>query len=305
MGWSEWSALIVLSVLWGGSFYFNEIALTGLTTFVIVAVRVLIAAIVLWIFVLLKKYPIPRSGHIWASFLVMGLLNNSVPFVLIVWGQTQIASGLASILNAATPIFTVVVAGVLLRDEPLTRKKLLGSICGLVGVAILIGPSALAGLSSNLIAQLAIILAALSYAFAGVFGRRFRTMKVNPIVAAAGQLLMSSLIMIPIALAFGSPSALGSPGLDVWAAIAGLAILSTALAYVLYFRLLDKAGATNLMLVTLLIPVTAILLGSLFLGERLGWPDFAGMFVIGLGLLIIDGRVWRYLARRASSSSAM
>ena len=293
MGWLEWLALIGLSILWGGSFYFNEVALTELSTLVIVASRVLIAAAVIWLLVLAMRYPIPRSAAIWQSFLVMGLINNALPFSLIVWGQKQLVSGLASILNAAAPIFAVVIAGLVLKDEPLRANKVGGALLGVVGVIVLIGPSALGGLDANVAAQLAVLLAALSYAVAGVYGRRFKRLGVHPVVAAAGQLTLSSALMIALALVVDGPAAFALPSGPVIGAVLGLALLSTALAYILYFRLLGTAGATNLMLVTLLIPVTAIILGSALLDEKMQWTDFAGMAVIALGLIVIDGRLFR------------
>ena len=228
-------------------------------------------------------------------FFWMGLLNNIFPFLLIVWGQKEIESGLAAILTAAAPIFSVIVAGVWLKDEPVTRSKLLGAVLGLFGVMVLIGPSALAGLNANLVAQLAVLGAALSYAFAGVYARRFTRMRIDPIVAASGQLLMSSLIMILLVLAFEAPVQVIESSAEVWAAVGLMAVFSTALAYILYFRLLASAGATNAILVTLLIPVTAILLGALILDERLQLLHFLGMAVIGLGLSVIDGRLWHRL----------
>jgi len=300
MGPTEWSALVLLSVLWGCSFFFVEIALTRLTPLLIVALRVSIAALVIWIFVLIKGYPVPGSRSVWSAFIWMGLLNNVVPFSLIVWGQTEIASGLASILNAATQIFTVIIAGIMLKDEPITPSKIVGSLLGLAGVTILIGPSAVTGFSINLAAQFAVLAAALLYAFAGVFGRRFTSMGVHPIVAAAGQLLASSVIMLPLALVFDKPFELDMPGADIWAAVIALAVFSTALAYVLYFQLLEKVGATNLLLVTLLIPITAILLGYAILGERLHILHFIGIAVIGLGLSAIDGRLWQRLFASAA-----
>lgn len=293
MGLVEWSMLLLLSMLWGGSYFFVEIALTEWSPLLIVAVRVVIAAIVIWGIVLAAGFPIPRSLDAWIAFLWMGLLNNITPFLLIVWGQKEIASGLAAILNAAAPIFTVIVAGIWLKDEPVTRAKVFGAILGLLGVAILIGPSALAGLSANLIAQLAVLGAALSYALAGVYARRFPRMNIDPIVAAAGQLLMSSLVMVLLALMFEAPGQLLESSARVWVSIGVMAIFSTALAYILYFRLLASAGATNAILVTLLIPVTAILLGTIILGERLQWMHFLGMAVIGIGLSVIDGRLWQ------------
>lgn len=293
MGLMEWAMLLLLSVLWGGSYFFVEIALLEWSPLLIVAVRVVIAAAVIWAIVLITGLPIPRSRSAWTAFLWMGLLNNLFPFLLIVWGQQEIDSGLAAILTAAAPIFTVIVAGVFLNDEPMTRPKVLGAILGLIGVAILIGPSSLAGLNANLLAQLAILGAALSYAFAGVYARRFPRMNIDSTVAAAGQLLMSSLVMIPLALLFETPRQLIESSATVWMAVALMAALSTAIAYILYFRLIASAGATNAILVTLLIPVTAILLGAIFLDERLQWLHFLGMFAIGIGLSVIDGRLWR------------
>lgn len=297
MGLVEWSMLLLLSMLWGGSYFFVEIALLEWSPLLIVAVRVVVACAVIWGIVLAAGLPVPRSLRAWTAFFWMGLLNNIFPFLLIVWGQKEIESGLAAILTAAAPIFSVLVAGFWLKDEPLTRSKLLGTALGLIGVVVLIGPSALAGLSANLLAQLAVLGAALSYAFAGVYARRFTRMNVDPIVAASGQLLMSSLIMIVLVLVFEAPAQLIESSAKIWAVVGLMAIFSTALAYILYFRLLASAGATNAILVTLLIPVTAILLGALFLDERLQWLHFLGMVVIGLGLSVIDGRLWHRLIR--------
>jgi len=297
MGLVEWSMLLLLSMLWGGSYFFVEIALLEWSPLLIVAVRVVIAATVIWAIVLAAGLPVPRSRPAWMAFFWMGLLNNIFPFLLIVWGQKEIESGLAAILTAAAPIFTVIVAGVWLKDEPVTRSKLLGAVLGLIGVVVLIGPSALAGLGPNLLAQLAVLGGALSYAFAGVYARRFPRMNIDPIVAAAGQLLMSSLIMILLALMFDAPNQLIESSAKVWIAVGLMAVFSTALAYILYFRLLASAGATNAILVTLLIPVTAILLGAIILDERLQWLHFLGMVVIGLGLSVIDGRLWHRFTR--------
>ena len=298
MGLMEWSMLVLLSMLWGGSYFFVEIALLEWSPLLIVAVRVVIATIVIWGIVLATGLPVPRSRSVWIAFFWMGLLNNIFPFLLIVWGQKEIESGLAAILTAAAPIFSVIVAGVWLKDEPVTRPRLLGAVLGLIGVVILIGPGALAGLDVNLLAQLAVLAGALSYAFAGVYARRFPRMNVDPIVAAAGQLLMSSSIMILLVFMFEAPSQLIESSTRVWIAVALMAVFSTALAYILYFRLLASAGATNAILVTLLIPVTAILLGALILDERLEWLHFVGMAVIGFGLSVIDGRLWRRVIRR-------
>jgi drug/metabolite transporter (DMT)-like permease len=220
-----------------------------------------------------------------------------LPFLLIVWGQHRIASGLASILNATTPLFTVLVAHVLTRDERLTRFKGLGVVVGFAGAAVLIGPDALAGLGTDTLAQLACLGAALSYAFAGIFGRRFRRMGVAPLVTAAGQVTASSVMLLPVALVADHPWVLAMPHLPTVGAVLGVGVMSTAVGYVLYFRILELAGATNLLLVTFLLPISAILLGGLVLGEVLAVRHFVGMALIGGGLAFIDGRLPRLIGR--------
>ncbi|WP_298956266.1 DMT family transporter [uncultured Methylobacterium sp.] len=298
----EWTMLLVLSVLWGGSFFFSGVALAALPPVTLVVLRVGLAALLLNFVVVASGARMPRDRRVWAAFLGMGLLNNAVPFCLIVWGQTHIASGLAAILNATTPLSGVVVAHCLTRDERMTGNRLAGVLVGLAGVVVMVGPSVLAGVGAALPAQLAVLAATVSYAFAGVFGRRFRRMGVAPLATAAGQVTASTLMLVPVALMVDRPWTLPVPGLPVWGAVAGLAVLSTALAYVLYFRILATAGATNLLLVTFLIPVSAILLGTLGLGERLDPRHYLGMALIGCGLAAIDGRLLARVRRRSHSS---
>ncbi len=293
----EWALLLALSVLWGGSFFFTGIAVKELPPFTIVVLRVGLATLILHVVVRATGQRMPRGVRLWAAFFGMGLLNNVVPFSLIVWGQTHIASGLASILNATTPLFTVIVAHILTADERMTGNRLAGVLIGLVGVVVMIGPAALTGLGGgSLVAQLAVLGAAFSYSLAGIYGRRFKAMGVTPIATATGQVTASTLFLIPVALLVDQPWTLATPSTATWLALLGIAALSTALAYILYFRILATAGATNLMLVTFLIPVSAILLGSLALGERLRPEHFAGMALIGMGLAAIDGRLLK-LAR--------
>jgi len=287
----EWAMLVTLSVLWGGSFFFAEIALESLPPLTIVTLRVGLAAITLWLVVLALKLPIPNSTPIWIAFLTMGLLNNVLPFSLIVWGQSQISSGLAAILNATAPLFGVIVAGILLRDESATPIKITGVVVGFAGVIVMMDLSSIA--TSSLLAQLAILAAALSYACASVYGRRFKATGLNPILVAAGQVTGSTLLLLPIALWVDGNNPYANVPAQVWAAIISLAVFSTAAAYILYFKLLASAGATNILLVTLLVPVSAILLGWLFLEESLQTPHVIGMAMIALGLSAIDGRLWR------------
>ena len=221
----------------------------------------------------------------------MGLLNNVLPFSLIVWGQSQISSGLAAILNATAPLFGVIVAGILLRDESAAPLKIMGVVVGFAGVIVMMDLSSIA--TSSLLAQLAILAAALSYACASVYGRRFKATGLNPILVAAGQVTGSTLLLLPIALWVDGNNPYANVPAQVWAAIISLAVFSTAAAYILYFKLLASAGATNILLVTLLVPVSAILLGWLFLEESLQTPHVIGMAMIALGLSAIDGRLWR------------
>ena len=292
---TEWSLLLLLSVIWGGSFFFTGVAVKELPPFTIVAARVGLAALALLIGLRLAGISMPRAPEIWLAFFGMGLLNNMIPFSLIVWGQGTIASGLASILNATTPLFGVVVAHLLTRDEKMTGGRLAGTIIGFAGVALMIGPSALSGIGSHFMAEIAILGAALSYSFAGVYGRRFKAMGINPIVTATGQISASAMLMIPLALVIEQPWTLAAPGLPTMAALVAIALISTALAYILFFRILASAGATNIMLVTFLIPVSAILLGWLFLDEVLAPQHFIGMATIVAGLVLIDGRLPRRL----------
>jgi drug/metabolite transporter (DMT)-like permease len=290
MGAQEWAMLIALSVLWGGSFFFNGVAVKELPSLTIVLARVSIAAVTLWTVLTLLNIRMPRMKGLWSAFFGMGLLNNAVPFTLFVWGQHHIASGLAAILNATTPLFTVLVAHFLTRDEKLSAGKMAGVVLGFFGVILMLGAELLSGLGTGLMAQLACLAAAISYAFAGVFGRRFKRMGVPPLATATGQVTASSLVMLPLVLAVDHPWTLALPSSGTWAALIAIGVASTALAYILYFRILAAAGATNLLLVTFLIPISAILLGSMLLGESLEKKHFVGMGMIGLGLSLIDGR---------------
>ena len=286
----QWGSLVILSVLWGGSFFFVEIALRDLPVLTIVLGRVSLAALILHILIPIFGYRFPAKLKLWGAFAIMGMLNNFMPFSLIVWGQSHIDSGLASILNATTPFFSVVFAHYLTHNERITPPRMIGVVMGITGVAVMIGPDALNDLQLNTIAQLAILGAAISYALAGLFGRRFST--YPPLVTAAGQVSATSLMLLPIVLYVDTPWRLNLPGLASFGAVIGLALLCTVIAYVIYFRLLARVGATNLLLVTFLIPVSAILLGALFLREHLTVGAYIGIALIGLGLAAIDGRVF-------------
>ena len=288
MSTNEWLLLIVLSFLWGGSFTFNEIILREIQPFTMVLGRTIVAASVLLVLVYATGRKMPKSPGIWVSFSIMGVLNNLIPFSLIVWGQQHIDSGLASILNATTPLFTVVLAHFLTSEEKFTLNRMIGVVFGVVGVSILVGPDTLSGIGTQGYAQLAILGASCSYAVAGIYGRRFKGME--SIIPASGMLTCTAVLMLPLAWLVDKPQSLGFTA-STWSALLGQAVFSTAFAYLIYFRILRTAGATNVLLVTFLIPVSALLLGVLALGERVTWTLFAGMALIIAGLIIVDGRL--------------
>lgn len=281
------------------SFFLGEIALREVPPLTITLHRVAWALPILALIVLFKGISVPRSPKIWGAYLVMGALNNTIPFSLIFWGQTQIESGLASILNGTTAMFAAVVAGLLLREEPLTAKKIIGAALGIAGVAFIMGPSALTDFNPSNLAQLAILGATLSYAFAGVWGK-IALAGQPPLMNAFGMLTGSTLLIIPIVIVVDGPPNLELSA-SVWGALIGMAALSTALAYVLYFAILVRAGAANLLMVTLLIPPFAIGLGVLFLGEQMGLEAWIGFAIISLGFAVTDGRLFSFFFRKTST----
>ena len=296
MSAADWFLLAGLSLLWGGSFFFAKVAVLELPPLTVAFGRVAIAAAILLTLARGRRVALPGTLAAWRPYALMGLLNNVLPFTLLFWGQTHIPSGLAAILNATTPLFTVLGAHLATADEKLNAARLAGLAAGLAGVVVMIGPDVLRDLGANVLAQIACLLAAISYAFAGVYGRRFRgepTLRV-----AAGQLTASSIILaLPVAL-IDRPWMLSAPSGKATMALLALAALSTALGYLIFFRILASAGTTNVALVTFLIPVSAILLGTLVLGEHLAARHLAGMAAIALGLAAIDGRAVRLFRKR-------
>ena len=293
LGPMDWGLLVLLSLLWGGSFLCVGIAVQELPVLTIIALRVSLAALVLWGIALFSGHQLPRGRKTWQAFLALGLLNKVIPFGLIVFGQQTIGAGLAAILNATTPLWTVLIAALFLADERFSKQKLFGVLLGLVGVIVMVGPDSLAGISRNLGAQLAVLGATLSYAFASVFGRRFAAAKISPLHTALGQVTASSFILVPLARMIDTPWASALPSQATIFAILGLAVLSTAGGYLLFFNILERAGATNVSLVTLLIPPSAIAMGMLFLEETLQGIHFIGLALIILGLLSLQGRLFR------------
>ncbi|HEX3424448.1 MAG TPA: DMT family transporter [Sphingomicrobium sp.] len=298
MNRSDWLVLLVLALIWGGAFFFIAVAVRSVPPLTYVWLRLTIGASALWVYLVMRGERIRLPQKAWGSILLLALLNNALPFTLFGWSQTHIASGLASILNSTTPIWGVVVAHFLTSDERMTARKLGGVILGFAGVATMIGPSLLSSIGTSGVAELACIVAALSYALAAVWARRFKALGISPLSVTTGQLTAGALMMLPFSMVVDRPFLHAAPPLGALAAITALALLCTALGYVLYFRLIDRAGATNALLVTLLVPPVAILLGGLFLGEMLEPRDFAGLALIAFGLAAIDGRLLTSLSGR-------
>jgi len=290
----DWSLLATLSVLWGGAFFFNGVALRELPPFTLVLLRVALAALILLPLLYAQRHPLPKGLVGWRPFFLMALFNNVVPFSLIVTGQTYIPSGLTAILNATTPLFTAIVMAVA-GEERLVPRRVAGVVVGLIGVIILRGAGfdVAAGQGLGVLLCLA---AALSYGISALVARRALTQS-PPLATATFQLLASSLMMTAVAGIFERPWQLPMPGLTTWLAVLGLAALATALAYIVFFQIVRRSGPSNVMLVTLLIPITAILLGSFVLGEQVSGREIAGALVIGSALLLIDGRVLKFFGR--------
>ena len=298
MNRSDWTILLILAGIWGAAFIFIGIAVRHVPPLTYVWLRLAMAATAMWAFLRWKGVDLDLPRSAWGSILLLALLNNALPFTLFGWGQTHIASGLAAILNATTPIWGVAVAHLFTADERMSPRKLAGVLLGFGGVALMIGPSLLANLGSSAAAQVACVIASLSYALAAVWARRFRKQGLSPLTVTTSQLSAGAVLMLPLMLLVDRPWKMAMPPLSAWASIAILAVVCSAFGYVLYFRLIDRAGATNALLVTLLVPPVAIVLGSLFLAEVLAPQDFAGLALIALGLAAIDGRLLSLLGRR-------
>ncbi len=294
---TEWGLLVLLSVLWGGAYFCVGVAVVELPPLTVVLARVGIAAAILLAVTLFLGHSLPRTLSAWTPFLVMGLLNNAVPFSFLTAGQTMVSVGLAAIINGMTPLFTALVMASF-REERLTALRAVGVLLGVAGV-ILISRLDAAVADARLLGIGLCLAATLSYGFAALWGRRHLA-DTPPLKSATCQLLSSTLVMAVVVAIVDRPWSLPMPGAEIWMALGGLALFGTAIAYVVFFEILTRAGASNVMLVTLLMPVTALLLGNLFLAEPIVLRELAGAATIGLGLLFIDGRLPRRAMRAAS-----
>ncbi len=291
MSFRAWALLAFLSFLWGGSFFSSKIAVVAITPMTLVAIRVGLAAAALHVVLWARGERMPLDRQSLIDFAGMGISNNVVPFALIFYGAQSIPSGLIAILNASTPVSTVLIAHLFTRDDRLTPLRTLGVILGLVGVTVVIGPGVLGQAGDHILAELAILGASLSYGISALWSRRFRGRP--PLVSAAGQLTLSTVMTVPLALMFDHPWTLQAPSMTIIWSVLFLALMATSLAYVVFFEIITIAGASNATLVTFLVPVSAIVLGTLFLGEHLELRHYAGMALLIIGLSAIDGRIWR------------
>ena len=298
MNGTEWGLLVLLSVLWGGGFFFVGVAVAELPPLTIVLARVGLAAAMLLLLLRVLGHPLPRRLSTWMLFLVMGLLNNALPFSLLNAGQTMVSVGLASIMNGMTPLFTALVMASF-REERLTSVRVIGVLLSIAGVAIISLPD-VAAADARILGIGLCLGGAVSYGFAALWGRRHLS-HVAPLQSATCQLVCSTFIMAVVVAIIDQPWTLLMPSTATWLALGGLALFATAIAYIVFFEILVRAGASNVMLVTLLIPISALLLGNLFLAEPIFVHEVAGAATIGLGLLFIDGRLPRKVVRAMSA----
>lgn len=286
--------MVTLAVIWGASFFFGRIAVIEIPPFTVVFFRVFIAALSLWIYVLITRKTVPITIVFAGSMLLLGLVNNAIPFSFILYGQTEIGSGLAALVNAMTPIWTLILANFVTDDEKFTSNKIVGIACGFLGVGVMMGSDIINGLYASALAQGSVLMATISYAFASIYAKHLRV--YDPISISTGQLTASSLLMLPIVFLIDFPWSVPFPSNTAIFSVIAIAVFCTALAYILYFEILSSAGATFVSLVTFLLPVSAILLGVALLGELLTLGHILGMILITCGLVAVDGRIlkaWR------------
>lgn len=296
----DWGIILVLSLLWGGAFLMIALGLRSFPPITLAFMRMALAVPFMLLALKYLGQRLPTDCRSWQQLFVLGGLNAAFPFMLFFWGQSHISTGLGSILNATTPLWGVVLAHLFTRDEKATPSRILGVLLGLAGIIVMVGTGALKGMTSDVLAQIACLSATVLYALAAIYGRTLSQSTMTPIVVATGQVFTAAILILPFMMVFDHPWTLPFPRWDAWIGAIGLAIPSTAFAYFLYFRLIDRAGASNAMLVAFIMPVVAIFLGVVALGESVSVKEMLGATLIALGLVAIDGRLFAKLAPRRS-----
>jgi drug/metabolite transporter (DMT)-like permease len=292
-GAREWALLVLQSMLWGSAFFFIDLAKNAFPVLTLSSLRLLPAALILFVVALALRVSLRPLVTEWRKFLKLGFINNWFPFMLVIYGQHHVTGGVAAVFNATVPLFGLLLAHVLTRDEKLTATKLLGVVVGVGGVAVLTGGATADGHAATLIGKAALIVAAFCYALGSVYGRSFSHIPV--VAVATGQMTFAFLLSVPLMLIVDRPWQQPMPSPEAVAAVVAMGTFGSALAALCYFTVLKRAGATNAMLSTLLLPLTPILLGAAFLGHTLTRQEMAGGLIVALALLIIDGRLFARL----------
>jgi len=289
----NWTLVFLLGFLWGASFLFVEILLNYISPFMIVYLRVSLASLILILYLILSKIKFQFSFLLVFNFFIMGMLNNVFPFLLITYGQQTVSGGLASILNANTSFLTILLASLILKNEPLTKSRIIGVLIGVIGVIIVVGYGNIYDLFDKGSGKFLILLSGLSYAFAAIFAK-VRLQNTQPEVAATGMLTMSTLILSPfIFLFYGNE--VSSLNIISMSYSLLFAVICSVLAYFIYFKILLSTGAGNLLICTIIIPPSAILLNAILIGESITLNELIGLVIITFGLLILDGRLKKFI----------
>lgn len=277
----DYLLLLLLACLWGASYSFIKIGVATIPPITLIALRTFIAGGLLLLVLRLRRVAVPRDACTWRLFILQSLMNSVLPFVLIAWAEQTVDAGLATILNSTPPLIAYLITWAVTRHEPATGRKLFGLAVGLAGVLLIIGIEALSGLDRTMVAQLAILAASVCYAVAAIFGRNFKGM--DPMLPAAGSMVSGAVLLIPASILIDRPWSLAPSGASMLALL-GLSVLSTALAFVIYFRLLDRLGSVGVTSQAYLRVPIGVLIGVLLLGEQLGSAAWIGMALVVLGV---------------------
>lgn len=281
--------LVALATLWGGSYTFIRVGVETIPPVTLIAARTLIAGGILVAIIHARSLSLPTDAATWRRFLFQACLNSVIPFTLIAWAERTVDAGLATILNSTSPIFTFLLTAAVTRHEAVTARKLVGIVAGIAGISLIVGMQAFAGLGQALWAQLAIVAATVCYAGAAIFGRGFKNL--DPMMPAAGSMICGAVVLVPLSLIFDRPWTL-APSTASLTALIALSVFSTALAFVIYFRLLDTLGSVGTTSQAYLRVPIGVAIGAVFLGESLSATAWAGFvcIIVGVAAMTIPAR---------------
>lgn len=298
--------ILFLAALWGPSFVFIKVAVEEIPPLTMVVGRVGVAAILLNLILWMQGRSLAGLGPAWKHLAVMALVHNALPFALFNWGELYIDSALASILNGTTPLFTILLAHIFVQDDRLTPNKIVGGVIGFGGLLLLVAPSLVNGVQATSWGLLAVTVAAASYGVAIVYSR-LHLRGLPPLVAPTAQLSLATLYMLPLSLWIEQPFRLPAPSLQAVGALLVLAVFGTALAFVIYYRIIERTPATYVSMVTYLVPIFGVILGVLVLGEQLRWNAYLGCILILSGVMVVNNLFrpvfWYYRVSEALARS--